>query len=232
MAWSASIIGTRTVAVNTADPTVSITPVTGDDLLVLVVYIDDTTEADLSGVPTDGSDTYVQAHVFTNGNQKAYIFYVDGPTVETKTITINTGAVSTDIIATAMTFTGTLHATPVGDTADGTSSALATCTTGTGGNTMSPNRDNSVIISIFGQTGNNSAEAGSTFGTNQNLMDDGSQGGGEKFYACGTYEILTATGTNEQSITMTKSGTNLVAAVEIQHADEAAVARRRIFLIT
>ncbi len=225
MAYAVSVLGTAEANRNTGNPAISITTGSSDTLLVVMAYMDDTTEGDVDDLPSDSDgDTYVEAHSFASGNLKGYIWYVDSPTQSSvKNITIHTSTLC-DTVACAVTFTGTVHATPVGDTGDG-SATSASLATGTGGNTLSAARDSSVIVAMFGQN-NNSTVGSSTYGTNQNEVSDDANGGAEKFYGAMSYEIITATGTNEQSITMTKSAAGIVLAAEFQHADESS---RRIF---
>lgn len=213
MPWTASVIATRTVNRNVDDPTISITTVAGDGLLVVPIYVKDTSEGTVSSVADGGSDVYNQDLNYANVNQSIFMYSIDGPTAEAKTITVTTSA-ATDTVIVAMSFQGTSASPLVGDTASNGSAGTTLSTSG--GDSMVASNDNSVIISMFGLL-TNASEGGSTFGTGQVLIDDGSNGGAEKFYACGTYELNTATGTNEQSITFDASSTSIVGAVEYIH---------------
>lgn len=230
MAYTHSVSATAAVNRNIDDPTISITPVSGDTLLIVTVYIDDTSEGTLSSI-SDGTDTYTAAHSASQSNQGLWIYYVDGPTISAKTITANTTA-SCDTVINAATFQGDTHNTSlIGDTADGFQSvANTTVTTGdNGGSGMSAVGSDSLLIATFGYNDNGTP---SSYGTGQTEIGSGTNGaGGERFGGHSSYEIITASGANEQTMTASKSAQCLVAAVEFRLEPGAAPTRSRVHII-
>jgi len=65
---------------NTANPTISITPVTGDTLAILNIYVDDTAEGTVTSVTDDQSQTWTQEAINTVGTQEQYCFTTPNPT--------------------------------------------------------------------------------------------------------------------------------------------------------
>ncbi len=204
-------ISTVSVNRNVDSPTISVDVATGAVILVICIGFVDATIS--SVVDTSDSDTVLLGHSVTG----SAIYYIVNPTVNaSKTITVNmSGSGVADTIINAATFTGDFDSGTLGDTGDHNNSGVNNVST-SGTNAMVAAGSDSLIIANFFQSDNNSAVGSSTFGTDQVIIADGANGGAEKFYGCATYEIITASGANDQSITMSKSGANIVAAIEFR----------------
>ena len=66
----------------------SITPVSGDSQLFIVVSIDDTSEGDFSSISESESATITQLASFANGNRRCMLFAINSPSLVARTVTV------------------------------------------------------------------------------------------------------------------------------------------------
>ena len=187
--------------------------IAADQFLVLCIYIDDTSEGAFSSISDENSNTFDLRANFTNGNQNFRLYTVTNPTVNSdNTITVNF-TTATDFGLDVHTYNGVDKTTPF-DHASSGSGTSATATV-----TFSLTSDDSLVI--FGAGWSNNGITPS-YGSNQNDRGSNAQGGGEKTAIVNSHEIVTATGSNDQTCTVSKSSTFVAAAMEI-NADAVAV---------
>lgn len=170
---------------------------------------------------SDGGDTVLTASDQTGTGPGIAVHYILNPVVNaTKTLTANLSAGTADVCIGASSFTGTVITSAVDHTATNTGSSTTPNTT------FTANTSDGMII------------WGSTLATNRNQTTYGAVqlerfditlGGGEKAAMAGTSEILTASGSNNQ--TSVKSGTDTWRTIAVEFI-AAVGAARRIFLIT
>ncbi|MBA7492269.1 hypothetical protein ES702_02818 [subsurface metagenome] len=205
MAIAISVDATLQVNRNVDDPTISITPVTGDTMLLLGVYIDQTGEGDISSISDDQGNTWVLGVTQLNASRRCAIYYVENPAIASTTITVNTTA-SCDTIIDAFTITGSKATSPIGNNAvsNGASTAIAT--------TINVGTANSMIVWFSGMTNNSTY---GTYGSGQVERGQGANGGAEKFAGVMTSELLAPTGNDTQSATASKSAGYVANALEI-----------------
>jgi len=210
MVFAVQNLATVSVNRNTDDPTISLVIGSGATIAILTIYLDDDGEGIVDSVSDDDGDTWVEAINHEVGAQRCSIWYVLNPTVGTKVITANTSA-SCDTVLNAASFTGVVNSTVVGTTGTGSSTSSAAVSV-----TFTPTLSDSLIIFVAGQN-TNAAAGSSTLGSGQTLIDDGANGGAEKFYSIASQEIISAGGSNDQTVTTSKSADdNIACAAEIQ----------------
>ncbi len=209
MVITASIKATTVVARNDAAPTISITPVVGDTLLVVSIYIDDTSEASFSSITDDsgGANTYLLAKTTIGGNREVRTYYVINPNVAATVITVNGANASFDTIIHASTYQQTATSSLVVSTAENTASEDVT---------FSATNSDSLLIYMVGQD-NNSA-TWTPYGTGQTQIGNGANGGAEKFASGSSEEIITASGSNDQTSTPAKAGADTAHVIEFAAA--------------
>jgi len=194
MVIALSVTATTTVARNTDDPTIDITPVAGDSIICVGIYIDAISEGDISSVTDSESQTYTQAVTLGQNDRRLAIFYFRAPNITATTITVNTTA-ATDTILMAWTMSGTLiSGTLIGDTSTFTGSNSVVITVQEIGSAL-----------IYLGSVSNDANSWTPFGTGQSEITFGNNGGAEKFSAVTSLEISVATGNDTQSSTPNKS---------------------------
>ncbi len=208
MAITISVNPAATDLENTDDPTFAITPVTDDTALILLIYIDDTTEGDFTSVSDNQSNVYNAGGTFTNGNQKCLMYWVASPVVAATTITVVTTA-ATDTHLKAFTLQGTATASivDVTNSSTGTDSAPST--------SITPNAtDAGAIVWFAGQVTNSGL---TSLGTGQTDLGTTTNGGAEKHACARSIEIYTAA-PGAQSAVLTKSAAWVGCAYEIKAA--------------
>lgn len=206
---AAITLGTTGTAVNFngSNPTISITPVAGDDVCIFQAFDRNATAP--SGITeTTGSDTWTAAS--NSGTTDVWIgqWYLNNPTAEAKTIqlTISSGIGWMNVLC----MQGTDTTTPVNDSR----SVGTTASSGEPSQAITTDNANSWIITVCGNFFSNSA----TYGTNQTEVWAGQQGGGTKHAAAGTRELLATSGTDTQSCTFSKSIANGIHSIEVVEA--------------
>jgi hypothetical protein len=222
MAFTHSVSATANANRNTDDPTIAITTVSGDTLLVLGIYLDDDSEGTVTSISDTQTNTWVQAHTLDGGSQRGYIYYVDGPAIGATTITVTTSAACDTVLA-AVSFQGATRVAGVlGDVGDGTRAGFTNVLTGTGGNTLSVVGESGVVVAMAGGDTNRTLNTG-FHGTGQVEVSEANNGGAEKFCGGMTYELVNASGTNEQDIAWDGSATFLIVAAEFRAEPPAAL---------
>ena len=188
--------------------------IAANQFLVLCIYIDDTTEGAFSSISDEDTNTFDLRANFTNGNQNFRIYTVTNPTVNAdNTITVNFTA-ATDFGLDVHTYNGVDKTTPFDHASSGSG------TSATPSVTFSLTSNDSLVVFAAGWSQNGITPS---YGALQNDRGSNSQGGGEKTAIVNSSEIVTATGSNDQTCVVSKSGAFVAAAIEI-NADAAAPA--------
>lgn len=191
---SSGTVGTE-VNFNGTNPTISITTVATDDFCVFQAF--DMNATAPSGITeTSGSDTWTAAS--NPGTTDVWIgqWYLNNPTPESKTIqlTITSGRGFMNVVC----FQGTEPTSPIND-------ARSLGTTNTSGDPVShsftTDYDNSWIVSVCGSAWSTTP----TLGAGQNSIWSNTQGGGTKYAAAGSDELLSTAGSDTQSCDMSRS---------------------------
>ena len=188
------------------DPTLAITPVSGDTMMIVSVYIDDTSEGSFTSISDDNGGTYTAIPLsnLTSGNQNMRLFSNPNPATGATVITVVTTA-SCDTIIQATTFQGTLTTSFHGTVAGG----ILSGTFYSDNPTLS--FSNSILISIW--SGNTNSTV--TYGTDQLVRNYAVNAGAEKFAGGMSSEIVTSTASNPQTGTLSKSETYLPLTIEM-----------------
>ncbi len=175
-------------------------------LAIVNIYIDDTTEGAFSSISDEDTNTWVLIRSATNGNQNLRSYYTINPTINAdNTITV-TFTSATDWALDIHTYQGVDTASVVDHSAEAT---------GTDANptvTFSSTGSISLLLFIYGQSNTGKSP---TYGTNQNDRGNIIQGGGEKTAFGNSNEIVTVSGSNDQSVTISKTGAWVAIAIEI-----------------
>ncbi len=181
-------------------------------LAVLYIYIDDTTEGAFNSISDENSNTWTLARSATNSNQNLRVYYTNDPTVNAdNTITVSFTA-ATDWGLDVHTYDGTDTSTVIDHSAENTGTDDIPTVT------FSLTSDDSLVIFAYGQTTNNGALDTAGFGTGQVDRGTFAQGSDEKNAGGNSNEIVTATGSNDQTVDLTKSGQWVAMAIEFNAA--------------
>lgn len=179
---------------------------------VLIIYIDDTTEGAFSSISDENSNTWTLIRSATNSNQNLRMYYTTDPTVNAdNTITVSFTA-ATDFGLDVHTYSGVNTASVVDHSAENTGSDNSPTVT------FSSTNSDSLLLFAYGGSNN---RALTSYGTGQIDRGTFTQGGGEKTAAGNSNEIVTASGSNNQSALLGNSMVWLAIAVEI-NADSGA----------
>jgi len=179
----------------------------GTALLVLWIFIDDTTEGDFSSISDEDGNTFDLRVNHNNGNRNLRIYTVTNPTANSdNTITVNFTS-ATDFGLDCATYDGVDTTTPFQQ------SAVANGTNNAPQRSLTADSDDSMMLFCYGMS-NNSAL--SVFGTDQ--IDNGTfvQAGGEKNCAGNSHEIYAGSiPPDSQGCLLQKAGSWICVAVEI-----------------
>lgn len=177
------------------------------DMIVVVIGIDDTSEGSFVGISDEDTATWVLGGSHTNGNQELRMYYTLDPAVNAaNTITIDYSA-ATDSFVDAYTLAGTAASSPIDHSSvnNGDSSGPSV--------TFSSNGSDSLILFLGLQSTNGALVS---WGADQQDRGTDVQGGAEKVAAFSSSEIVTASGSNNQSISLSKSDVWLTLGIEIK----------------
>lgn len=180
-----------------------------DNFIVVALYIDDTSEGAFSSISDEDVNTYDLRSNTSNGNQNLRIYTVSDPTApnSTDTITVNFTA-ATDFVIMVWTLQNV-------DTADPFDHASSGNGTGSGVKTLTFSLTGSDGAVCYGIGQDNNSTVPPTLGTGQITGGSAQQGGGEKTMGASSNEITSASGSNDQTCNLTKTGNFLHAAIEL-----------------
>lgn len=141
----------------------------------------------------------------TNGNQNLRTYYTTNPTVNAdNTITVSFTA-ATDFVLDVTAYDGTDTTTVIDHSTEATGNSETPTVT------FSLTNDDSLVVFAWGQVTNSAL---TSYGTGQTDRGIGVVGGAEKLSAGFSDEIVTATGSNDQSAVISKSEAWLAHAIE------------------
>jgi len=194
----------------------SITALSGDSQLFILVTVDDITEGDIASISDSEGETITQLADFTNGNRRVRLYSIASPNLNARTITVNFGG-ATDAYLDLFTVQGSVTDVDPSDvTTTNNARSLSPLTS------ITPNAGAGMIIWLVHQSSNSTYSA---LGGGQSERGMAAVGGAEKSSVLFTSEIFT-TPPGDQTATASKSADWIGLAVEIkQLAGATAVGR-------